>query len=308
MKKTLFTLSILLSMFLCFSCATTKKNSAEKNIEEDNAFPFVTKPCEDNEIIVAYRSGKILSKYDPVPSSFNDVIVFECESEYYMNKKTNTSVYELIYVGVAPLENLDKNIEQSTEIAKSTAPELKLVCRSKNLDEYLVSCSTTLPKKYNGYYYFLPGMLLNNTMKFLDFADIEEFQYEWLYHHTVDEDPDDPEWAPGTSFVSWNAYMNTPLPAYPELLEKPFYYSGIPMESYTKINYNGIDFELYFQPGFKTYLEEECKPGDPIYLYLYVEACNFFTKSYTAFVRDFSLKSPEEIIEERMQIIKEKLQ
>lgn len=310
MKKLFLAAGLVLSALLLFSCATTKKSDSENpanatDINEE--IPFVSKPCTDNEIINVYQSGKILKKYDELPPSFEDAIVFECESEYYYNNQTNTSVYELIYIGVKAFDGIDGSLEKSTPFATSTAEELKLICRSKTLDKYLVSTSTILPKKYNGYYYFLPGMLLNTTMKYLDFASIEEFSYDWLYHHTVEEDPDDPDWAPGASFVRWNAYIKAELTAYPELLQETVGYSGVPMESSTKIEYKGIPFELYFQPGFKQYLENECKPGDQIYFYVYVDSCNYFTKSYTAYVRDFSIQSPEQIIEERLQIIKERV-
>ena len=309
MKKLFLAAGLLLSALLLFSCATTKNTDAaspEESFPED--LPFVSKPCRDSEIINVYQSGKILEHYAQLPASFTDAIVFECQTEYYYDNQTCTCVYELIYLGVQLLEDIKigEPLENNTPFAKSTAEELKIICRTKELDKYLVSSSNMLPKKYKGHYYYLPGMLLNTTMKYLDFASIEEFGYEWLYHHTVEEDPDDPDWAPGASFVRWNAYIKAELTSYPVLLEKSFSFSGVPMESSTTIEYKGITFELFFQPGFKQYLENECKPGDQIYFYVFVDSCNYFSKSYRAFVRDFSTVSPEEIVEERIQMIKEK--
>ena len=310
MKKLFIAAGLVLSALLLFSCATTKtvaeKQAAPSDIEEE--LPFVSKTCTDNEIINTYQSGKIKNNYDELPPSFEDAVVFECESEYYYNNQTNTSVYELIYIGVKVFDGIEGSLENNTPFATSTAEELKLICRSKLLDKYLISTSNVIPKKFNGYYYYMPGMLLNTTMKYLDFASIEEYSYDWLYHHTVDEDPDDPDWAPGASFVRWNAYIKAELAAYPELLEEPYSYSGVPMESSAKIEYKGIPFELYFQSGFKQYLEDESKPGDQIYFYVFVDSCNFFSKSYKAYVRDFSTVSPEEIIEERLQIIKARME
>ena len=307
MKKFFLAAGLVLSALLLFSCATTKTDS-DNSIDPDKELPYVSKPCEADELIYVYQSGKIKDKYDELPPTFKDAVVFECGAEYYYNNQFNTCDYELIYVGVQTLPEINtaEPLERGTQFAKSTAEELRIICRTKDIDKYLVSSSNTLPKKYKGHYYYLPGMLMNTTMKYLDFASIEEFSYEWLYHHTTEEDPDDPDWAPGASFVNWNAYIKAALPAYPELLDKPFNYSGVPMESATVIEYNGIPFELYFQPGFKQYLEEECKPGDQIYFYVYVDSCNFFTKSYTAYVRDFSTISPEKIIEERIQMIKDR--
>ena len=311
MKKSFLAAGLVCSALLLFSCATTQKaktTSPDDSINLDEELPFVSKPCTDNEIINVYQSGKIKNKYDELPPNFPDAVVFECEAEYYYNNKTSTSVFEMIYVGVQVLDgiNTSEPLERGTQFAKSTAEELKIICRTKDIDTYLVSSSNTFPRKYKGHYYYLPGMLLNTTMKYLEFASIEEYSYEWLYHHTVEEDPDDPDWAPGASFVRWNAYIKTELASYPQLLEKPFNYSGVPMESSTVIEYKGIPFELYFQPGFKQYLEEECKPGDQVYFYVFVDSCNFFSKSYTAYVRDFSTVSPEEIIEERIQLIKDR--
>ncbi len=311
MKKLFLAAGFVLSALLLFSCATTKKSDSENTAtatEIDEEYPFVSKLCTDNETINTYQSGKIIKNYDELPPSFEDAIVFECESEYYYNNQIETTVYELIYIGVKAFDGIEGSLENHIPFATSTEEELKLICRSKILDKYLISTSTRIPKKYDGYYYYQPGMLLNTTMKYLDFASIEEFSYEWLYHHTIEEDPNDPDWAPGASFVRWNAYIKAELTAYPELLEKSFNYSGVPMESSTTIEYKGIPFELYFQPGFKQYLEDECKPGDQIYFYAYVDSCNFFTKSYRAYVRDFSTVSPEEIIEERIKMIQDRIE
>ena len=192
MKKHFIAAGLVLSALLLFSCATTKtvaeKQAAPANIEEE--LPFVSKTCTDNEIINTYQSGKIKNNYDELPPSFEDAVVFECESEYYYNNQTNTSVYELIYIGVKTFDGIEGSLENNTPFATSTAEELKLICRSKLLDKYLISTSNVIPKKFNGYYYYMPGMLLNTTMKYLDFASIEEYSYDWLYHHTVDEDPD----------------------------------------------------------------------------------------------------------------------
>ena len=231
MKKLYRAAGILLSALLLFSCATTKKADSKNPADAadiDEELPFVSKLCTDNEIINTYHGGKIIKAYDELPPSFKDTIVFECQSEYYYNNKTETSVYELIYIGVKAFDgiNIAESLEKNTPFANSTAEELKLICRSKNLDRYLISISNVIPKKYDGYYYYMPG----------------------------------------------------------------------------------IHFELYFQPGFKKYLEDECKPGDQIYFYVYVDSCNFFSKTYTAFVRDFSIASPEEIIDERIQMVKERME
>ena len=312
-KKILIKLIFFLCLITCLlSCKSRKSNTEERNIDKENIseeikFPFVTKQCVDNEIISTYLKGKLLTKYDELPSQFNDPLVFECESNYYYNNEKRTSTYQLIYVGTKILENPNPNFDTNIEFAQATTNELKLICRSKELDKYLISCSTALPQEYNGYFYFLPGMLLNTTMKYLHFVDIHEYDYKWLYHHTVDEDQNDPDWAPGFSKVFWDIYINTELTSYPEILDTPIIHNGIQHERRTEIIYDGIKFELFFQPNFKKYLEEECKIGDKIYYYLNVEGCNFFTKSYSAYVRDFSIKSPEEIIDERINLIKEQL-
>ena len=297
-------LVFVLLLFVFVSCKTVEPVEI---IEEEKTpdFAFASFECTSGEVIKTLLSGKVLTEYDVLPVEFIDPIVFECETDFYYNKERQTSTYQFIYIGASLLNVSTKDFDSNVDFATATGNEVNLICRTKELDKYLVSCSPAIPKKYNGYYYYLPGMLLNNTMKFLNYADIKEYDYKGLYNHTVEPDSNDPDWFPGFSYVRWNVYMNAELTSYPELLEKPFSYFNVPQESKTEIMYDDIKFELYFQPGFKKYLEDECKLGDKIYFYLSVEGCNYFSKSYIAYVRDFSVTSPEEVIEERINVIKD---
>ena len=297
-------LVFVLLLFVFVSCKTVEP---VESVEEEKSvdFAYASFECTTGEVVKTLLGGKVLSEYDPLPVEFIDPIVFECEANFYYNKERQTSTYQFIYIGARLLNDVSETIDANVEFATATGNKINLICRTKDLDKYLISCSTAMPKKYNGYYYYLPGMLLNNTMKFLNFVDIKEYDYKWLYNHTIEPDSNDPSWIPGFSYVRWNVYMDAELASYPELLEKTVYYYNVPQESKTEIMYDGIKFELYFQPGFKKYLEDECKLGDKIYFYLSVEGCNYYSKSYIAYVRDFSVISPEEVIEERINVIKD---
>ena len=96
-KKILIKLIFFLCLITCLlSCKSRKSNTEERNIDKENIseeikFPFVTKQCVDNEIISTYLKGKLLTKYDELPSQFNDPSVFECESNYYYNTEKSPS-------------------------------------------------------------------------------------------------------------------------------------------------------------------------------------------------------------------------
>lgn len=296
----------LLQVLAVFCLISVPCFAGKNNEKTDVQYPYLSRECADGEIIKTYAKGKILKKFDKVPSEFPHAVVFECEEEYYLNKEVRTSVYQLVYSGVKKNNKVSEVLDLNAEFGTAADKELKLICRSKNLDEYLISCSTALPVEYNGYYYFLPGMLLNTTMKYLDFMDIHEYDFKELYDHTVIES-DEEGWTPGASFVRWNVYLSAPLENYPLVLSNPEYYANVQLESYLDIEYEGVKIKMYFQPGFKQFLEDECKIGDTVYYYLLIDTVDFFSKSYTAYVRDFSVISPDEIIEGRLNIIKQEL-
>lgn len=302
MSKKIKNLMILFLLTLIVVSCQTVRPVEQEEIPE---FDFATLNCNRGEVIKTLLKGKILKSYDALPPEFIDPIVFQCESNFYYNSEVQTSTYQFIYIGASLLDDFSEDLSSKVDFARTTEDGVKLICRTKELDTYLVSCSTAIPKKYDGYYYYLPGMLLNNTMKFLNFYNISEYDYKGIFNHTIEPDPKDPSWIPGFSYVNWNVCMNAQLTSYPELLDKTFYYGNVPLESKAEITYDGIKFELYFQPGFKKYLEDECKLGDDVYFYAFVEGCGYYTKSYRAYVRDFSVISPEEIIEERLNLIKD---
>ena len=67
------------------------------------------------------------------------------------------------------------------------------------------------------------------------------------------------------------------------------------------INFDGLPFHLVFYKGFEDYLKKEYKLGDDIYLYL-VFLFGSNDKQYY-YVRDFSLKSPEQQFNDKLEII-----
>lgn len=117
----------------------------------------------------------------------------------------------------------------------------------------------------------------------------------------------DEDWIPGVSIFYWKLLMETELSAYPKKLTKASSFRGVGIESSMEIEYEGMKFSLGFQKGFLDYLLDEYTLGDKIYLYIDVDSVDAFSKTFNCYVRDFSLISPTEIIQQRIDIVKERV-
>ena len=87
-----------------------------------------------------------------------------------------------------------------------------------------------------------------------------------------------------------------------DILLRQQYYSFCETELTTV--FDGLDFHLYFYPGYRDFLLNEYVLGEDIYLYLSF----FFSKDGDLhfYVREFSIESPEEIYNTLLKMIEEK--
>lgn len=293
MKKLLITLAAFcLSAFLFAQTA--------------NDFPYGGKYTNPGAVIAADVTGTVVKSPKKLPDALKNSGVIKVTDEYYYEGKKCTSEYELIYFNMNVTAKKGAEIKSGEELGTATEDTIKILARTTTIDPYLVSVSNTLPVKVNGYYYYFPGMLTNNTMKYLIYEPLNLDNVKWMYEHTTNPESDE-DWTPGVSIFYWKLLMETELSAYPKKLTKASSFRGVGIESSMEIEYEGMKFSLGFQEGFLDYLLDEYKLGDKIYLYIDVDSVDAFSKTFNCYVRDFSLISPTEIIQQRIDIVKERV-
>lgn len=288
---------ILLSLtILVFSgCATIEEAPQETTQEhslEDLYSIFASMNTPINTPIKSLSSGRIMSDYHELPEGFNEPVVVKVSSDYYYDNRILTSEYELIYLSVLSNSN-PGDITRDEIIGYSTNPTVSIIARSETIDRYLVSVSAAKPVFYRNYWYYMPGMYIPSEMKWLSFRQADYNEFKAMYDHAVNE-----EEFYGLTIINWWILYETRLTEYPV----PKTTSGRP--AYEQLIYfEDIPLRLTYQEGFLRYLEEEYTLGDTIFLYLQIGSINAFTKEYDCYVRDFSLISPKEIIDTRMDFL-----
>jgi hypothetical protein len=303
MRKIAFiVISASLSLFACVSAPAPKGEKAPPPAQalKPNLLTCAAsmETAPDAEI-KSVDSGSIASRYDPLPAEFGDPLVLLVKREYYQYGAKKTSAFELVYSGLridpalAPAKKAE--VESDARLGVATGEEVLLTARSEALDPYLVACSDTLPVLEDGYWYYVPGMYMPTQMKWLSYEPVDQASFRSMYDHATDE-----ENSRGLTLFTWWSLLKTELPEYPTAVD-----GGGKTECEQVIDLGGMALHLSYQSGFLKYLKDEYKLGDPIYLYLQITGIDGPKEEFTCYVRDFSLLPPEEIVERRLQSIKE---
>ncbi len=328
MKKVL----LLIIPLLFISCATTgTKNAAAKSTK----YPWSTFNVKAGQEIkmpvdcgfVSYGKTTIqIGDWDySIPKEFgNKTLVASFPYTYYFNGKKHDVFYEVIIKDV----NLKKEIQDlplyseiktDTVIGTASADNPGVMIRSvTGYDPSLVLDSKNVPVETGNYTYFDASTFMPTTPKFLTFQPVtskkDSIEF-WDYPETIEEIA-----AKGTAenenkediirMPNFKIMIKTKLSEYPkpitsrsshDILLRNMFYSFCNTEE--TIKFDGIPFHLVFYKDFENYLADEYKLGDDIYLYL-VFLFGRDGEQYF-YVRDFSIKSPEQRYDEKMNFYRE---
>lgn len=284
------------------------KKGEEIHMPEDGYFVFAGSKFESN--------GEDFS----VPEEFGkDCAVFAFSRIYYYNGKEIEQAYEIIISDITLDKSLKKaemmtQVPYGTVIGKSKSGNSKLVIRSRELDMNLISVIRNTPVCRKNKWYFSAEILMNTTPKILEFQPITSKKTEIMFGDGPDTlaglaAGSDPKVE--TSFSQFpvkSVMLKTKLKEYPaqttktnrtELLLNSKFFGNCPTS--TTVDAFGTKIVLHFQPNFDQYLKEEYKIGKDIYIYCYL----FYTYKgeLHAMVRDFTLVSPDSIVEENMKSV-----
>ena len=326
--------------FLLISCATVGNKEVlppeEVVVEKEIIFPWSTINVKAGEEIhapvncglVFYdKTQFVYDNWDySVPEEFGEkVFVATFPYTFYFDGKKQDVFYEVIIKGIDIYEKVANlpifsEIEIGSVIGTASEDNPKIMVRTViPNDPNLILDSNFIPAEVGHYTYFDASIFMATTPKFLTFKpvtskkDMIEF---WDYPESLEEIanasiPIKDEKNRIVNVPVFNIMVKTQLDKYPEkittenstdILLRQQYYSFCETELTTV--FDGLDFHLYFYPGYRDYLLNEYVLGEDIYLYLTF----FFSKNGALhfYVREFSIESPEEIYNTFLEIIKKK--
>ena len=270
--------------------------------------------------------GKIVQKGNKgLPKCFDkNTIVIEYENVYWYEKQEHRTNYQVIISGVKfskeiKAASVNSEIKYGDLIGTAAVSPAMINIRSKDFDIFLTEVTNVCPEFEDGWYYFGIDSFLNTSPKFLSFLPADS-------KDTVIDFPDYPESIGQlmenvrksykensglniSSFTGFQICIKTRLSEYPsavtsksvtETIYQKKLFPNCPFV--LSIKFDGVPMRLYFQNGFDQYLKDEYKPGKIIYLYLYTNV--IINGEYWCYVRDFSLKSHDEIAAQKMEKVK----
>ncbi len=220
---------------------------------------------------------------------FERALAVETETTYYYHNHKYTCSYQVLFTGMKTSLKDDTRVAAGDVLGKATGESVFVVIRSKIFDPYLVSMAQVMPYRHHEYWYFYPGMLDASAMDWLSYAPFSKFRAEWNYLKTTRMQAE-------TDF-QYKTLVHTSLTEYPA--------SSSDGTSHQTLVHEGCTLNLHWQKDFRQYLEVEYQLGSPIYLYLMVTSIK--DDVYECQVRDYSLVSPDEIVEGYMADIQSQL-
>ena len=278
---------------------------------DDLPFPFLGANGGTAFELRAFLSGEVTEVTDD-SLGFRLVAVKTDLSYLYQGRRSVE--FEYIFGG---LESVDveagDRIVSGVLIGRASAMSY-MSARAATVDPYMLRMTQNKPLYYNGAWYFSPDWIIPDTTAWLSFRAAPSFRYSMMeYYHRLMGGGESSE-----GVILRNQYdldrirAKLVLESYPEpisdnstvrLIEQRFF-SGrslyVLRSSFDDMTVEGYTPVLLWQHDFDTYLESEYTLGEDIYVYGSICAIDHVNREILVGVRDFSLKSDETIVNERM--------
>ena len=247
------------------------------------------------------------------------VALLETSLNYYWEGKRVSTTYQIVFGG------LDEVIAQPGPLAPGQelgimGPNAYLTARTPSLDRSMVRSTEMYPLFFQDYWYFQPNWLEPNRMDHLLFRqnpnvlDATEDYYNRVAlgdqaingpgeNFTLAHDPDQDM----IRFILVIDELPVPADLTDALYETQMYYFGNPSVFTLQNIVQGNEYSvaLYWLDGFDEYLAYEVDPGEPVWVYAYTYTMNHEENQVMVFVRDFSPFSDEEVIDFRIEEIRQ---
>lgn len=283
--------------------------------------PYVTVSTMDNGDIPSYFDADIVD--NPLSAEgkkrFGENVVYSLSSTYKLYGKENTIDYYVIVFDFKKTINKTDNVKKMDIIGKSTGEDPKVLVFCKTIDPFFVITCQYMPFYYDDFYWYEGSFLFSSATptgnpKWLTFEPTDNI--ENILIDIADNAKKSP---PGVAYYPNSIYrFKTKLNKYPRKATGNELKSMAMYEDWL-YNRRGITthisefkagqhkFFLCWQGGFDQYLSKEYKLNNDIWIYGAAVAYNVFDNCGYIFVRDYQLKSLEEMYESRVKMINERL-
>ncbi len=238
-------------------------------------------------------------------------ILIRSRQAYYLGGKEAVSEYELLVKNLK-YEVKPETVEREAAIGVIAATT-RLAARSRALDPYMLRNTTAKPVFKDGFWYFFPAWLDPSRFQALSFRQVDSFEAavaDFYERWAREDEKDDQSFATIHYFPELDRIrVKIKLDAYPVpanrtqalgMTELNFYRNPGLFVSESRFPMGGKYVPImYWQKGFKEYLEKEYVLGNEVYVYCSVYTLDHVNKAIVVCVRDFALKSDEDVIAER---------
>jgi hypothetical protein len=304
MKKLLFVFFISLQ-FMVFS----QNSEFPRNFDDLPCYGYSDASVDQD--LISPVSGEIV---DVETNDNLSIISIECSHDYYLNGSKQIVTYEILISGIIDFVNI-KNVEEGAIIGKVSF-DTKIVSRSKILDPYMIRLTSVAPFKLDSFYYYAPSWLIPTNTSYLSFRQVDSLEDAVIDFYNRWNNEEEEKADKGATLHHFPEYdrirVKIKLEEYPSQLVPNTglgltvmtYYGNAQFVYENKIESNcKYKPVIYWQKGFLDYLKDEYTLGNDIYIYCSIFALDHDVRKIVICARDFTLKSDEEIIKERISEI-----
>jgi hypothetical protein len=230
--------------------------------------------------------------------------------QYDLGGDKRQAQFQLVYYSLDTVADGLGTVKRGDVIGTASS-QVRVVVASDTLDPYLVASSTRPPVKMAGKYWFWPAFLFpTGSTAYLTFDTCADFTKALADVASEASDP------PGYVFYpSYRIRFETTLDALPVPLtdgerkdiagyEHDYYgKSGLYLYK-NEIQAGGYTYLICWQGKFDQYLKDEYTLGGKLWLYGNIVTYDYWKKTGYVFIRDFSLKSIETILADKLTALK----
>lgn len=278
---------------------------------DGNKIPYAELDVPKDTPFISIIDGDIANSPE-----FNDLLGMDKVSitkkvHYLYHAEKKETEFQLIYFNCKAINENKTSTKYGEIIGSSIDKPVRVVIAAKELSPYLVLQSTRFPVKYKEYYLFFPSFLFSagSTSYFtFNYSDNIADPAKTMAAEALEN--------PGFIFYpdmrfrfefKLDDYPRELTPEEQEYLatyENLFYKKTGIMKYGNEVNLHGFKYVLCWQKGFNQYLHEEYHPSAPLWLYGNLVTYDAFKKVGYIFLRDFTLISVEEMVEQRLHALK----
>ncbi len=274
-------------------------------------FPYMGTNSDSDFVLQSMLSGTVR---EITPDEFGTRrLVLEASQSYYLNGSEQTLEYDFIFGGLKDLQVSPGDSIETGQVLATATSDSYITARHKDLADFMIRMSEYRPVELDGFWYFSPSWIMPQVTRWLSFRQVPDFEaaVEDFYNRWAVEENE----ARGVTIhyfpnldrirgvVSFNDYPVVAERTEAVSIVEQAYYSNqhafVLRNVLEGFQVDGHSVVLMWQKNFDQFLQEEYTPGEDIYLYCSIYVIDHENSEIVVFIRDFSFKDDESVIQSR---------